>query len=372
MVTNRYAALRVLFLGENWYGSCARACCYALRRLGCDVMDIDCQTFSPQWSNRAMRLGVRLIRPLITAEYAHAIEVAAARFHPNLLLAFKGHSVHPHTLERLRAAGIALYNYYPDTSAFAHGPLLKHTLPLYDCVFYTKPFWDANVRARISLRDSVFLPHGYDPEVHTVPGIQADDFGRYQHDVTVVATYTAHKERSLKNLLSLLPDLDLAIFGNQWTERCKSAAVRSRVRGFALTGTQYAKAIHLARINLALLSGRVPGASQGDETTTRSFEIPACGGFMLHERTPEILNLYEEGHEVACFGDPREIAEKIMYYLGTEGERQRIAVAGHARCVPSYSYISRMQTLLEWHLRRSQGERCVSSQMNAGSSAACR
>ena len=37
--------LRILFLGENWYGSCARACCYALRRLGCDVTDIDVQTF---------------------------------------------------------------------------------------------------------------------------------------------------------------------------------------------------------------------------------------------------------------------------------------------------------------------------------------
>jgi hypothetical protein len=62
------------------------------------------------------------------------------------------------------------------------------------------------------------------------------------------------------------------------------------------------QSIRAARICLAIMSGKVQGVVQGDETSTRSFEIPACAGFMLHERTTELLDLYDEDKEVACFG----------------------------------------------------------------------
>ena len=46
------------------------------------------------------------------------------------------------------------------------------------------------------------------------------------------------------------------------------------------------------------MSGGAPGSSEGDRTTTRTFEIPASGGFMLHERNEEVLSLYREGSEI--------------------------------------------------------------------------
>jgi spore maturation protein CgeB len=97
------------------------------------------------------------------------------------------------------------------------------------------------------------------------------------------------------------------------------------------------------------MSGKVKGVDQGDETTTRSFEIPACGGFMLHERTPELLEFYEEGKEVAAFGSVEELASKIDHYLAHPEERHAIARAGYARCVPAYSYDDRMKEILHYH-----------------------
>jgi spore maturation protein CgeB len=70
---------------------------------------------------------------------------------------------------------------------------------------------------------------------------------------------------------------------------------------------------------------------------------------MLHERTPELAELYEEGKEVDCFGSVEELAEKVDYYLAHPGERERIAVAGHRRCVPAYSYDQRMLQILEFY-----------------------
>ncbi len=346
--------MRILFLGENWYGSCARACCAALRRLGHDVSDIDAQTIFPQLRRRSSR-GVRRIfdRRLIT-EYNELLVDSASAFRPEILLAFKGQYVRPETIRVLRNQAVSLYNYYPDTSAFAHGSLLPKALPEYDCVFLTKKFMKEDLGSRTKLRHSVFLPHGYDSELHLPWPLDESDLRQYQHDVGVVATYTAQKEANLEALVSRKPDIDLQIWGNQWLERGRSLKLRKFIRGKPLNGTSYAKALRAFRINLGIMSGVVPGASQGDETTTRTYEIPACGGFMLHERTEEVLELFEEGKEIACFGDAEELAQKIDYYLAHPEQRAEIAAAGYARCVPAYSYDNRMREIIRWHEEHSR------------------
>jgi spore maturation protein CgeB len=338
---------RILFLGENWYGSCARACCYALRRLGCDVTDIDLQTIFPQWRQRSNRAFIRLVQPRIVHEYNQLILDRASQTRPDILLAFKGTAVTTRTLRKLRSSGIALYNYFPDTIPSEHGATLAKSIHEYDCVFYTKKFWNSNPPDGLGKRPLVFLPHGYDPETHRILELDARDLSELNHDVTVIASHTAYKEQLLRGLVGFIPNLDLHIYGERWTNPPRAPELRRHIRGAAVTGSTYAKAIRAARINLGITSwtGRV----EVDETTTRSFEIPACGGFMLHERTPELLELYAEGEEVAAFGSVEELASKITYYLAHPEERDAIARAGHERCVPAYSYDNRVKQILNYH-----------------------
>src|SRR5690348_5714637 len=339
---------RILFLGENWYGSCARACCYALRRLDCDVTDIDVQTFVPQWRQSGNRAITRLLMRRIVREYNQLILDTAEQIRPDILLAFKGPFVEARTLGFLRQSGVALYNYYPDTSPTAHDPYLAQSIRAYDCIFYTKRFWASTLPEGLHGSRLVFVSHGYDPEIHRPLPLNERDRTRYGHDVTIVATHTAYKERLLAELVRRLPELDLHIYGNGWRERARSPELKPFIRGFAVCGSEYAKVIRAARICLGITSGRVRGVTQGDQTTTRTFEIPACGGFMLHERTSELLELYEEGKDVACFGSAEELAEKIQHYLAHPAEREAIAHAGHARCVPDYSYDNRVQEKLRY------------------------
>jgi hypothetical protein len=243
---------------------------------------------------------------------------------------------------------IKSYNYYPDPSLFVYGSVFTDSLSEYDCLFYTKQHWTGELFLK-QLRNSAFVPHGYDPEIHRPVKLTSSEQREYGNDVTVVAIHTEHKEKVLDELMSRLPSLNLAIWGNLWREHCRSPRLFPYVKGYAVTGLGYASAICGAKINLAIMGSH--RADLRDQTTMRTYEIPACQGFMLHERSSELLQLYRENEEVACFESPEELSAKIRFYLSDATAREAIASAGFRRCVPSYSYDNRMAAILAWHLK---------------------
>ena len=80
----------------------------------------------------------------------------------------------------------------------------------------------------------------------------------------------------------------------------------------------------------------------------RTFEIPACRGFLLAERTPLHQELFTEGKEAEFFSSTEECADKIRFYLSHESARAQIAQRGFQRCLDSdYSLRSSMAQALE-------------------------
>ena len=102
------------------------------------------------------------------------------------------------------------------------------------------------------------------------------------------------------------------------------------VQGRRLWNEEYVYALKGAQIGLCFLSDL-----NYNDTTVRSFEIPACGTFMLALRTPQHLDCYVEGQEAAFFDTPEELVQKARYYLEHDEERRAIARRGHQRCVES-------------------------------------
>ena len=69
-----------------------------------------------------------------------------------------------------------------------------------------------------------------------------------------------------------------------------------------LYSEDYSKSFQAFKISLCFLR-----KINYDQQTTRTVEIPACGGFMIAERTAEHKAMFEEGKEAEFFSSNEEL-----------------------------------------------------------------
>ena len=75
----------------------------------------------------------------------------------------------------------------------------------------------------------------------------------------------------------------------------------------------------------------------------RDFEVPMSGGFYMVEHMEELEEFFRIGEEVVCYTGPKDLAEKIRYYLAHDGEREAIRKAGHERCLRDHTWTKRFE-----------------------------
>ena len=342
------ASLRVLFAGERWPGSDAYAYERAFRRAGHAVTAIESANYLPTgWRSPWLKAVRRALTPLLIAEYEKALIDMARSLRPQLFVGFKAPFVTARAMREIKDGGAICINIYPDVSVMAHGPRLPQALPMYDWVFTTKSFGLGDMERQLGITDASFVPPAYDPEHHHPLELTEADVAQFGNDVSFIGTWSPKKERLLAALARALPDARIRIWGGNW-QNAAAPELSDAIAHRTVIGPEYTKAVCASRINLAILSEQVAGASSGDLITHRTFAIPACGGFMLHERTSEVGDFFEEDGECALFGSENELIEKVRHYLSNEAERARIAAAGRERAVAAgYSVDARVRDVTD-------------------------
>lgn len=339
--------LRVLVVADIWLGSNGYAYVRAFRRLGHSVLTVSSENYLPSgWKSRKLRILRRMIEPTLVREYEDALIASAEKFFPDVFFVFKGTYVTRKAVQAIKRLGAFAVNLYPDVSFLVHGKYIPQALPAYDWVFTTKTFGIKDMNSLLGVTNSSFIPHSYDPEVHFPVAIEQEERNRLESDVSFIGTWSTKKQRLLESICSAFPNIKIRIWGDQWA-RARSS-LGERVQGLGITGLEWTKAVLSSKISLGLLSSQWKGASSGDKITARTFWIPAAGGFMLHERTDELLEYFQEGIECACFGDESELLQKVEFYLKSPDKRNVIASFGRKRCVESgYSVDIRVETILQ-------------------------
>lgn len=338
---------KIICVGPQWRGSNAGALFKAFSRLG-HVVDVVDENYYINFTN--LRLLTRIIDKLFFKQHAlefnEAVLRSASSLKPDFVLIYKGAFVFPETIKILKKNCVVV-NFYPDVSFRTHGKYLPQTLPLYDWIFTTKTFGISDLKKELGIDKVSFIPHGYDPEIHRPLEVSASLHASLSCDVSFIGTYSPKKEKYLSALMHALPQLKLLIWGSGW-EQATTRVLQNSIQNKTVVGDLYALAIKASRINLGILSESVGGASSGDLITSRTFHIPASGGFMLHERTRESVLYYEEDKECVFFETQEELIAKVQYYLLNESERENITKSGMDRAMKEHAIDVRANAVISF------------------------
>ena len=167
----------------------------------------------------------------------------------------------------------------------------------------------------------------YEPTIHFPPETPLSD---PQKDRGVSFIGTSYDERpAFLTRLWREHGVPVVISGDRmWKARLAPDAAAALYTGSELYGKEYREAIWRSKINLSFITH-----SNQDEFVHKSFEIAACGGFLLAERSAGHMARFVEDEEAVFFTGFEECLRKIRQYLPDEASRARIAAAGCARAV---------------------------------------
>lgn len=247
------------------------------------------------------------------------------------------------TLRALRRAvpEAMIIGFSPDDMHARHNQSMQFlsAMPYYDAFLTTKSFNVEELR-RAGCRRVLFIGNGYDPTAFRPLAASEQDIERLGGDIGFIGSFERDRLEAMQALAA--QGMHVRIWGDGW-DHVTASHPNLVIEKRPLRGDDFARACGAFKINLAFLR-----KANRDQQTTRSVEIPACGGFMLAERTPEHMDMFAEGDEAEFFSSVEELAAKCLRYLDDTAARETIARRGRQRCLrDGYSNAARIAGALQ-------------------------
>ena len=325
----------MLYAGPLGEGSTSASRLRGLRALGLAVAELDTTGWQPSAGRWTRSFVARtFVHPSVHRMNARLRSLLAERAHDVLWLD-KGEWTYPSTLALARSRGCAIVHYNTDDvlGRHAHSWLHRRGLAREDLYLTTNRHNVHELRGRYGVT-TLRAGMGHDPALLDFRPAPPRDAAA----VVYVGHWEPHTERALLALRGA--GIEVRVWGYNWW-KARDPALRGA--GF-LSQPEYAATVASSRIALGFLS-----RWNRNDSTGRSFEIPALGAFLLAERTAEHEFLYGDGAGAALFRAPAELVEKARHYLARPDERDAVAAAGHARIrAGGYSWTDHMRR--EWPL----------------------
>lgn len=272
------------------------------------------------------------------------LERATRLVSPDILLIHCGFPVYPETVAKLaKICWVTAFHHdnpFGDFGKKNYFKPFRQSIPLYNShhVIRHENIFDYQ---RLGVKHVRLLMTYYIPWLHYP---RHGDQAASNSKMDVVFIGHLERDRRIQYVTDVLEaGLPLRLFGSpEWNRHLPASLAKDLSPTRPLFGDDYPRAISMAKICLAFYSG-----ANRDHYAYRVFEIPACGGFLLAERTPVMKELYVEGKEAEYFDSSQELIDKISFYLQRNNAREQIARRGHECCLKSgYDIVSRLKQWL--------------------------
>jgi spore maturation protein CgeB len=278
--------------------------------------------------------------------HVNAFMKAAEEARPDIIVILKGLYIGSDDVVALRRTGAWTVNlchddfFSPNLNNWTM--IQRRALPAYDFLFTTR---EVNVNELRPLNPRVeFFPFAYYPRIHCPVEIPSAESDVWRTDVAFVGTWEKERCQLLESLVQAVP-AKYGIWGSQWEKVSRNSPLRPFIHNKEIWMTEMAKAIGGAKISLAFLRKQ-----SRDDFTQRTFEIPACNGVFLAERTERHMQFYQEGKEAEFFdpGRSEELINKVRSLLRDDSHRESVRKAGReALLKQNHTYKKRLERLLE-------------------------
>lgn len=199
-------------------------------------------------------------------------------------------------------------------------------LKYYDYVFTTK-LYNLEELKTLGAKKTFLFSDSYDERYHKPFNLSNLEKNKFKTNVCAIGAYEKQRAETLNYIAQ--NGIEITIWGNGWDKMINPHPFL-KIKNQFLYGDDYSKVISGCKINLNFLR-----KINRDKITSRSIEIPACGGFMISERTHAQMEIFQEGEDAEFYSNNSELLKKIKIYLNDEQKRNRIANNGYKKCISS-------------------------------------
>ena len=220
----------------------------------------------------------------------------------------------PALLWALNEKSIPMYNYFTDPVPEDNKEFLS-TIPHYTGIFtYNRhyiPTWYWYGASRVD-----YVPFGSDHRLHVPKKPSPERFNHYHSPISYLATWQPNAER----WPAVLAPYGLKIWGNNWSKLPRGHELRNFWQGQE-QGLYREFALICSSSDIVF---NVVRAFNGQGHSMKTFEIPACKGFAITNRTEQQLEFFPEDKACIYFSTVEELIDKTEFYLKNERARKKI------------------------------------------------
>lgn len=325
--------MKILIYGENYWFALAPELKKAFEKINCEVELFDWTKFL--YTSKGYTVKNRVLNKVFMPKVSKKINDHFIKHFENgmydCIFVITGWHLDPETIDLAKRHSKLIYNWSIDelfNNVFS-SYINPETYLKYDCIFSQRRHLFDSYYSRGIKRIEYFPFYYYDGHYPIVPS-EAEKL-EWGSDIAFLGSWSKSREKKLY----ALEGYNVKIWGAHWNRASRDFKKKFDITNKIAWLQDMSRVVNSAKVIVDVLT-----EEQNDQINLKTYQIPACGGFLLTERTDEVLKLFEEEKEIACYGSLTELREKCVYYLEHNAERKVIANNLYKKVVDGQNNIS--------------------------------